>query len=98
MLTNTLSCYRYLQPTPHDLRQQGRRPGRARNAKVTRRALQAFRQELLHGGADGGWPARARCFQQAAPTLVEKALQPAPDGIVTLLADGSDLRHRIAFR
>jgi hypothetical protein len=98
MLTNTLSRHRNLQPTPHDLRQQGRRPRRARNPKVTRRALQAFRQELLHGGADGGWPARARCFQQAAPTLVEKTLQPAPDGIITLLADVGDLRHRVAFR
>jgi hypothetical protein len=98
MLTNTLSRHRNLQPTPHDLRQQGRRPRRPRNAEVTRRALQAFRQELLHGGADGGWPARPWGFPQAAPALVEKALQPAPDGIVTLLADVGDLRHRVAFR
>jgi len=93
MLTNAFSRYRNLQLAPHHLRQQDRRPSRARNAKVTRRALQALRQELLHCWADGGWSARARSFQQTLPALIEKASQPAPHGIVALVNDVRDLCH-----
>jgi hypothetical protein len=98
MLSNTLGCHIDFQSPPRQLRQQVGCPSRTRQAKVSRRAVQAFQQELLRGWGNDGWPARARGFQQSTPAVIEKTLQPVAHGIIALTRDASDLSHRMTIR
>ena len=93
MLANALIRDIDFQSSPHDLRQQGGRPTRTRDAEVSRCTLQAFGQELLDGGRDGRWPTGVRPFKESAPAVRQEPLQPARHGIVALAGQGRNFSH-----
>jgi hypothetical protein len=98
MLANALIRDMDFHPLPHNLRQQGSRPTRARDAKISRCPLQALGQELLDGRRDRRWPTGVRSFKQSAPAVRQEPLQPARHSVVALASQGRNFSHGMTVR